>query len=71
MPTGRTPQQSRQLPGLACEECRKRKLRCDRQRPQCRLCNELGIVCELNLARPPRGPKKGYSRNSQAKKSKR
>ncbi|EAQ88533.1 hypothetical protein CHGG_05152 [Chaetomium globosum CBS 148.51] len=51
--------QPRQLPGSACEECRKRKLRCDRQRPQCGTCADAGIVCEINNNRLARGPKKG------------
>ncbi|AEO58296.1 hypothetical protein MYCTH_2305551 [Thermothelomyces thermophilus ATCC 42464] len=51
--------QPRQLPGAACEECRKRKLRCDRQRPQCGTCADAGIVCEINNNRLARGPKKG------------
>ncbi|KAK4152958.1 fungal-specific transcription factor domain-containing protein [Chaetomidium leptoderma] len=51
--------QSRQLPGAACEECRKRKLRCDRQRPQCGTCADADIVCEINHNRLARGPKKG------------
>ncbi|KAK1779815.1 fungal-specific transcription factor domain-containing protein [Copromyces sp. CBS 386.78] len=53
------PPQPRQLPGSACEECRKRKLRCDRQRPQCGTCADAGIVCEVNHNRLARGPKKG------------
>ncbi|KAK0715944.1 fungal-specific transcription factor domain-containing protein [Lasiosphaeris hirsuta] len=51
--------QPRQQPGSACEECRKRKLRCDRQRPQCGTCADAGIVCEVNNNRLARGPKKG------------
>ncbi|KAK0641931.1 fungal-specific transcription factor domain-containing protein [Cercophora newfieldiana] len=51
--------QSRQQPGSACEECRKRKLRCDRERPQCGICAEAGIACEINPNRLARGPKKG------------
>ncbi|KAK1765988.1 pyrimidine pathway regulatory protein 1 [Phialemonium atrogriseum] len=50
---------SRQQPGSACEECRKRKLRCDRQVPRCATCVEAGITCEVNPHRQPRGPKKG------------
>ncbi|CAK40125.1 transcriptional regulator family: Fungal Specific TF [Aspergillus niger] len=50
---------SRQGPGSACEECRRRKLRCDRQ-PQCQNCVDAGVYCVTNLARPARGPKKGH-----------
>ncbi|KAI1385803.1 fungal-specific transcription factor domain-containing protein [Hypoxylon trugodes] len=49
----------RQQPGYACEECRKKKLRCDRQRPQCGACANAQISCEVNDRRAPRGPKKG------------
>ncbi|QKX55293.1 uncharacterized protein TRUGW13939_02385 [Talaromyces rugulosus] len=50
---------SRQRPGSACEECRRRKLRCDRQ-PQCGNCIESGVVCTTTTVRPARGPKKGH-----------
>ncbi|KAJ5797805.1 uncharacterized protein N7503_007101 [Penicillium pulvis] len=46
-------------PGLACEECRRRKLRCDRRQPKCGLCESSGVECQIT-ARPPRGPKRGY-----------
>ncbi|KAI6086316.1 fungal-specific transcription factor domain protein [Hypoxylon rubiginosum] len=49
----------RQQPGYACEECRKKKLRCDRQRPQCGACANAQVKCEVNDRRVPRGPKKG------------
>ncbi|KAF9252529.1 transcriptional regulator family: Fungal Specific TF [Penicillium roqueforti] len=51
---------SRQQPGLACEECRKKKLRCNRRRPQCNQCEDSGTVCLVNQVRSPRGPKKGH-----------
>ncbi|KAJ5372768.1 hypothetical protein N7517_004774 [Penicillium concentricum] len=51
---------SRQQPGLACEECRKKKLRCDRRRPQCDQCEDSGTACLVNQVRSPRGPKKGH-----------
>jgi hypothetical protein len=34
-PDAAAPPKSRQRHGLACEECQKRKLRCDGQQPQC------------------------------------
>lgn len=43
----------------ACDECRRRKLRCDGQQPQCRVCRETGVVCEITQ-RAVRGPKKGH-----------
>ncbi|KAJ5999869.1 hypothetical protein N7481_000278 [Penicillium waksmanii] len=44
---------------LACDECRKRKLRCDGQQPQCGICADTGIPCRVNPKRSTRGPKKG------------
>ncbi|KAL3479701.1 hypothetical protein BJX99DRAFT_255424 [Aspergillus californicus] len=55
-------QNSRQRPGSACEECRRRKVRCDRQRPQCQVCYESGLECKISTARLPRGPRKGQLR---------
>ncbi|KAE8148526.1 fungal-specific transcription factor domain-containing protein [Aspergillus avenaceus] len=49
----------RQSPGAACEECRRRKLRCDRKMPQCGVCATSGVLCQFNNTRPERGPKKG------------
>ncbi|KAJ5630077.1 hypothetical protein N7528_003734 [Penicillium herquei] len=49
----------RQQPGLACEECRRRKARCDRVRPQCGVCSDSGRKCVFVDKRSPRGPKKG------------
>ncbi|KAH8800166.1 hypothetical protein F5884DRAFT_890900 [Xylogone sp. PMI_703] len=49
----------RQQPGSACEECRKKKLRCDRQKPKCGTCLNAGIKCEVKTDRLPRGPKRG------------
>ncbi|KAL4869561.1 hypothetical protein BDV12DRAFT_76062 [Aspergillus spectabilis] len=53
---------SRQRPGSACEECRRRKVRCDRQRPQCQVCYESGLECKVSTTRLPRGPRKGQLR---------
>ncbi|KAL4745815.1 hypothetical protein BDW72DRAFT_210977 [Aspergillus terricola var. indicus] len=58
-PRGSTCKPARQQPGLACEECRKRKARCDRAKPQCGSCMKTGRVCVVNHNRPRRGPKKG------------
>ncbi|KAI0009529.1 fungal-specific transcription factor domain-containing protein [Xylariaceae sp. FL0662B] len=49
----------RQQPGFACEECRRRKSRCDRVRPRCGACTEYGTACITMDKRPRRGPKKG------------
>ncbi|KAA6409142.1 MAG: transcriptional regulatory [Lasallia pustulata] len=62
-----SPPQSRQKPGSACEECRRRKLRCDRQQPRCRFCSESSVVCTFTSSRPPRGPKKGHLKVLQAR----
>ncbi|KID72944.1 citrinin biosynthesis transcriptional activator CtnR, partial [Metarhizium brunneum ARSEF 3297] len=61
VPESLTSGRSRQKP--ACEECRRRKLRCDGQQPQCGVCKETGVVCEVNPVRAPRGPKRGYLKN--------
>jgi hypothetical protein len=50
---------TRQQPGYSCEECRKRKARCDRARPSCGACAEAGTTCVVPQNRPARGPKKG------------
>ncbi|UKZ67830.1 uncharacterized protein TrAtP1_008989 [Trichoderma atroviride] len=44
----------------ACQECRRRKLRCDGKQPQCSTCENAGIECNIDRNRAPRGPKKGY-----------
>lgn len=49
----------RQRPGAACDECRRRKLRCDGQQPQCSICRDTNVVCEVTQ-RSVRGPKKGH-----------
>ncbi|CAI7662382.1 unnamed protein product [Penicillium glandicola] len=50
----------RQQSGLACEECRSRKLKCDMAEPQCGTCYNLGVTCITNPLRRPRGPRKGH-----------
>ncbi|KAH9992684.1 fungal-specific transcription factor domain-containing protein [Xylariaceae sp. FL0662B] len=50
---------SRQQPGYACEECRKKKLRCDRKRPQCGACANAHITCKAVNRRASREPKQG------------
>lgn len=50
----------RQNKGLACEECRSRKLKCDMSQPQCSTCRNMGVPCITNTARRPRGPRKGH-----------
>ncbi|KAK8037826.1 all development altered-6 [Apiospora marii] len=50
----------RQQLGSACDECRKRKLRCDRNKPQCLGCATSGLICITRNDCAPRGPKKGH-----------
>ncbi|KAK3995179.1 hypothetical protein QBC44DRAFT_320644 [Cladorrhinum sp. PSN332] len=65
--TTSTPRPSRQADGLACDECRARKLRCDRVRPTCGTCENLGVTCTPNTARQPRGPRKGHLKALQSR----
>lgn len=58
--THQTTNTSRQRPGVACKECRRRKLRCDGVQPQCGVCVQSGATCEISTERASRGPKKGY-----------
>ncbi|KAI1175017.1 hypothetical protein F4777DRAFT_588866 [Nemania sp. FL0916] len=65
---GATPaSRTRQQPGAACDECRRRKLRCDRQRPRCSTCHLSGIQCVIPVTRPSRGPQRGYLRSLQGR----
>lgn len=57
----------RARPRLACQECRRRKLRCDGAQPRCSTCENTGTECDVNTNRPPRGPKKGYLKALQSK----
>lgn len=74
MPTGlglatrdSSPPRARQKYGAACEECRRRKLRCDRRRPQCGVCQASGMQCHVAVSRALRGPKPGYIKDLQAR----
>ncbi|KAL4866976.1 hypothetical protein BDV12DRAFT_128559 [Aspergillus spectabilis] len=49
----------RQHRAIACDECRRRKVRCDGQQPQCGVCRDSGSLCAATQ-RGARGPKKGY-----------
>ncbi|KAJ6785404.1 hypothetical protein PWT90_05780 [Aphanocladium album] len=59
-PGSSKPRNSRQRPGTACSECRRRKLRCDGLRPKCTVCSQSGVECEVVTEKATRGPKKGY-----------
>ncbi|TLS22354.1 uncharacterized protein PpBr36_10101 [Pyricularia pennisetigena] len=52
---------------LACEQCRRRKSRCDRTRPRCGYCVRTGTACVFVEKRPKRGPKKGQLQALRAK----
>ncbi|OJK00180.1 hypothetical protein ASPACDRAFT_28643 [Aspergillus aculeatus ATCC 16872] len=56
---------SRQSPGSACEECRRRKLRCDRRTPSCGVCTATGVICHFTATRSERGPKRGHLKQLQ------
>ncbi|KAH7241985.1 fungal-specific transcription factor domain-containing protein [Fusarium tricinctum] len=43
----------------SCDECRRRKLRCDAQQPRCGFCLRSNLACEAS-SRGKRGPKRGH-----------
>ena len=45
---------------LACIVCRKRKLKCDGNKPSCSTCSRLGHNCAYDEVRKKSGPKRGY-----------
>lgn len=45
---------------IACILCRKRKLRCDGNKPSCGTCSRLDHHCEYSEERKKSGPKRGY-----------
>lgn len=45
---------------IACILCRKRKLKCDGNKPSCSTCSRLGHTCEYSEERKKSGPKRGY-----------
>ncbi|KAJ4249729.1 hypothetical protein NW762_012070 [Fusarium torreyae] len=46
-------------PARSCNECRRRKLRCDAQEPKCGFCQRARVPCEASSA-GKRGPKRGH-----------
>ncbi|PYH90616.1 hypothetical protein BO71DRAFT_387257 [Aspergillus ellipticus CBS 707.79] len=58
---------SRQRPGSACAECRRRKLRCDGKQPQCENCFLAGVACVMSPPSSRRGPKKGHLKTLQTR----
>ncbi|OTB05897.1 hypothetical protein M426DRAFT_121124 [Hypoxylon sp. CI-4A] len=52
---------------IACEECRRKRIRCDRGTPQCMPCATSGKTCVVRDNYLRRGPKKGYLKTLQNK----
>lgn len=52
---------------IACVVCRRRKLRCDGQRPRCGTCSRLGHECAYDEVRKKSGPKRGYVKQLEAR----
>ncbi|EXL39756.1 hypothetical protein FOCG_17641 [Fusarium oxysporum f. sp. radicis-lycopersici 26381] len=50
---------NRQRNTTSCNECKRRKLRCDAQQPQCGFCLRSNTLCEAS-PRGKRGPKRGH-----------
>ncbi|KAG1451614.1 hypothetical protein G6F56_008042 [Rhizopus delemar] len=53
-------EQKRQRVSKACEQCRKKKVKCDGASPLCTNCISLGIQCSYKETTKKRGPPKGY-----------
>ena len=52
---------------VACVICRKRKLKCDGNRPSCGTCARLGHNCAYDEVRRKSGPKRGYVKELEAR----
>lgn len=52
---------------IACIVCRRRKLKCDSQRPSCGSCSRLGHDCAYDEVRKKSGPKRGYVKQLEAR----
>lgn len=52
---------------IACVLCRKRKLKCDGQRPSCGTCKRLAHDCAYDEVRKKSGPKRGYVKALEAR----
>ena len=55
------------LKRIACIICRKRKLKCDGNRPKCATCARLGHKCAYDEVRRKSGPKRGYVKELEAR----
>ena len=52
---------------IACVVCRKRKLRCDGEKPSCGTCKRLAHDCAYDEVRRKSGPKRGYVKALEAR----
>ncbi|PGH18548.1 hypothetical protein AJ79_00327 [Helicocarpus griseus UAMH5409] len=52
---------------IACVICRRRKLRCDGNKPSCGTCSRLGHDCAYDEVRKKSGPKRGYVKQLEAR----
>ena len=52
---------------IACVVCRKRKLKCDGNRPKCATCARLKHNCAYDEVRKKSGPKRGYVKELEAR----
>ncbi|PYH58087.1 putative C6 transcription factor Prf [Aspergillus niger CBS 101883] len=52
---------------IACVLCRRRKLRCDGNKPSCGRCSRLGHECIFDEVRKKSGPKRGYVKQLEAR----
>ena len=52
---------------IACVICRKRKLKCDGNRPKCATCARLKHNCAYDEVRRKSGPKRGYVKELEAR----
>ncbi|KAK9448938.1 uncharacterized protein V1518DRAFT_416749 [Limtongia smithiae] len=49
-------------PQLACQNCRKRKVKCGKEKPACGRCRELALPCVYETSAKKSGPKRGHVR---------
>lgn len=69
-PGGGTQEDSNQVPKtkrIACVLCRKRKLKCDGNKPSCGTCHRLQHDCSYDEVRRKSGPKRGYVKALEAR----
>ncbi|ORX67362.1 hypothetical protein K493DRAFT_248239, partial [Basidiobolus meristosporus CBS 931.73] len=50
----------RQRVSRACDSCRRKKIRCGGEHPECSYCLYRGIKCTYSDIKKKRGPPKGY-----------